>query len=195
MIITSISERVILPGIIFSFIMLFLTFIFGRFFCGWVCPLGATIDIGGKVRKNILYRKSFPNRKLRISKFIILGIIALFSLFGVQLAWILDPMVIMARFVSLNLIPTITSISNSIFIYLIQQFNLYGWLYDFYRILKTTLLGVKPYYFDHSLIILLFFIVIVSTPLFVKRYWCRGLCPLGAFYALVCAILDASKKR
>jgi MauM/NapG family ferredoxin protein len=184
-IITSISERIILPGMIFALTMLVLTLIFGRFFCGWVCPLGTLIDgAGGLHRKKIRPTSNEVNRKIRKVKFVILGIIAVFAIFGVQVAWILDPIVIMARFVSLNLIPTVTLILDRAFVVLIQNFEMYGPVYDFYRALKTSILGVQVHYFSSSLLIFLFFVIVLSTILVLPRFWCRVVCPLGAFYAL-----------
>ena len=52
MFITSISQRLILSGIIFSLMMVLLAFILGRFFCGWVCPLGTIIDMAGLETKH-----------------------------------------------------------------------------------------------------------------------------------------------
>jgi MauM/NapG family ferredoxin protein len=93
-------------------------------------------------------------------------------------------MVISARFVSLNLIPTITLLINKSFEGLIRSFGLYGWLYDFYRDLQTSILGVRVRYFSHSLAIFLFFYAIIVWAVYLKRSWCRGLCPLGALYSL-----------
>jgi MauM/NapG family ferredoxin protein len=184
MIVTSISERLILAGIIFSFVMLLLTLIFGRFFCGWVCPLGTMIDIAGYFNKGRRQLTDAQNRKLRSPKFFILSVVFIASFFGLQIAWILDPMVISARLVSLNLIPTTTLLINRSLEGLIKTFGLYGWLYDFYRSLQTSFLGVKIRFFAHSIVIFLFFYAIIVWAVYLKRSWCRGLCPLGAFYAL-----------
>jgi len=105
MFITSISERIVLGGIIFAVLMALLTLILGRFFCGWVCPFGTVIDIVGSIRKRRIELEDNINKRLRQPKFYILGIITILAIIGIQVAWILDPIVIMARFVSLNFIP------------------------------------------------------------------------------------------
>ncbi|MBN1522210.1 MAG: 4Fe-4S binding protein, partial [Candidatus Aureabacteria bacterium] len=180
---TSISERIILPGIFLSLAMIVLTIVFGRFFCGWICPLGTSIDAVGAIRKRGKVLKDRENKRLRSIKFIIFAIIFLFAFAGVQVSWVFDPIVIMARFVSLNLIPTVTLAIDKSFSSLIRSFDFYGPLYDFYRSLKTSFLGVKVFYFSHALNIFIFFLAILATSLFVKRSWCRALCPLGALYA------------
>lgn len=105
MIFISISERIILPGIIFAAAMLALTLVFGRFFCGWLCPLGSTIDLIGSFRRR--KRKTREevdslNAKVRKPKFILLAAIALFAVAGIEIAWVFDPMAIFARFISLG---------------------------------------------------------------------------------------------
>ena len=182
--ITSISQRILLPGVAFCAAMLILTFILGRFFCGWICPLGTTIDIVGALKRKSSKPTDALNSKIRKGKFIILTVIFIFAALGIQIAWLFDPMVIMGRFVSLNLIPTVTLILNKAFISTIQGLNMYGPLYDFYRTLKSSLLGVRVAYFDHSLLIFLFFVFIAGSALFLKRFWCRVICPLGALYSL-----------
>ncbi|MFC1666462.1 4Fe-4S binding protein [Candidatus Omnitrophota bacterium] len=186
MIFISISERVILPGIVFAIFMLILTLALGRFFCGWVCPLGTIIDICGAValRKRKTRLAESKNKKLRSIKFYIVGFTAAASFLGIQLAWIFDPMVIVARFISLNLIPSLTSILDNIFIFLIRQLNFYGPLYDLYRGLKASFLGTHPHYFAHSGIVFTFFLLISLSVLIARRLWCRAICPLGALYSV-----------
>jgi len=184
MIMTSVSERVIVPGLALSIIMLLLTAIFGRFFCGWICPLGTAIDMAGSLGKKERMENDILNARIRKAKFIILAAIGTSAAFARQVAWIFDPMVIMARFVSLNLIPAVTFLINGMFIILIKEFHLYGPMQDLYRAIKPTILGVKVYYFAHSGIILMVFVLVSGLSLLFRRFWCRALCPLGALYAL-----------
>ncbi|MFC1548489.1 4Fe-4S dicluster domain-containing protein [Candidatus Omnitrophota bacterium] len=181
---TSISERLILPGIIFAAAMIVLALVLGRFYCGWICPLGTMIDLTGSSCKKKVKPTHSANRKLRKIKFILLGIMFVFALAGFQVAWTLDPMGIMARFVSLNLIPTVTLLFNKFFILLIRNFEMYGAVYDLYRGLKASFLGIRVHYFYSSGIIFAVFVLVCGSSLFISRFWCRVICPLGALYAL-----------
>lgn len=184
MVITSISERLVLSGIAASLVSCLLAAILGRFFCGWFCPLGAMFDF---CRSRYPGRKSagaLPRRAYRV-KFGILAVLFLLAILGLQEVWLLDPIVISARFVSLNLIPALTYAVNHSFIFLIKTFNLYGGFYDFYHLLKESILGVKVYYFSHSLVIFLSTAALILASLAIARLWCRMLCPLGAGYGLL----------
>ena len=182
-IVTSISERIILPGLLVAGAMLVLTLIVGRFFCGWVCPLGTAIDMAGSLRRKRQALSDGVNRGMRSVKFLFLGAIGIAALFGRQVAWVLDPMVIVARFVSLNLIPAVTAALNNTFIFLIRDLHIEA-LRGVYRALKPTVLGIQVHFFPHTFLILAYFLAVVLAGLFVSRLWCRMLCPLGALYAL-----------
>lgn len=177
--VTSLSERIFLAGLISSLVMLLLAFVFGRLFCGWACPLGSLIDAAGAFR-----RRRGPGSPYW-PKFLLLALIGLLAAAGVQAAWLFDPIVIAARFVSLNLIPAIIVSVDGAFVFLIRSFGLYGGVYDFYRQLKSSVLGIDPRFFSHSLVILASFAAIMAWAFFVLRGWCRSACPLGALYALM----------
>lgn len=146
MLITSISERALISGTLLSVSMLILTVIGGRFFCGWICPLGTTIDAAGSLTKKIIPEKDVLNNKIHPIKYLILGIILILAIFGLQEAWLLDPIVIMARFISLNLIPFVTSTITYIFTLLIREFGSQGSIGDVYHSMKASILGVKVAY-------------------------------------------------
>jgi len=163
---------------LFSIITLVLSLIIGRFFCGWICPLGTIIDICGA-------RAKTRDPGFRQIKYYVLGAIVVFAFLGVQIKWIFDPLVITARFISLNFIPSFTLALDKAFVFLITSLDFYTPLYDFYRLLKASVLGAKIYYFPHSLVTLSFFAAICSLVIITKRFWCRIICPLGAIYSII----------
>jgi len=182
---TSLSERLIIPGALASGTMVLLTLLLGRFFCGWICPLGCVIDMAGSGTRKRAEINDVVNKKIRRYKFYILGLITLFAIWGKQIAWFFDPTVIMGRFVSINLIPFATSIFDSAFIFLIKIFRAVPELKDAYHFLKPTILGVKAYFFSNAGIIFIYFLFAVLGALFMRRLWCRTICPLGALYSII----------
>jgi ferredoxin len=127
---------------------------------------------------------ALPARYYRV-KFILLTVIFLLAVFGIQAAWLMDPLVIAARFLSLNLIPSLAYAVNKLFIYVIQTFELYGDFYDFYRSLKDSFLGINIFVFSHSLLVFFSTALLIASSFVVARLWCRLLCPLGAGYGLL----------
>lgn len=162
MVMTSISGRVILPGFLFVICMTALTFLLGRFFCGWVCPLGTVIDVSASVRKKHPALNDRDNMIFRKVKFYLLGIFAISALLGKELSWLLDPLVILSRFVSSNLIPALKIIGDTSHFSAAFSENL-----------------------DASPIIFISFLAILASAIILRRFWCRVLCPLGAVYALL----------
>ena len=57
---TMLASRAIHAALFLSLVLVAATLLFGRFFCGWVCPLGTLIDF----RENLFpRRKNAPGRK------------------------------------------------------------------------------------------------------------------------------------
>ena len=184
MIFASLSEGTMLPGIMPALVMLGLTVALGRFFCGWICPLGAAIDAAGSINRKRKCLRDKTNSFIRSVKYFFLAAILACAMMGLQTAWIVDPLVMAARFVSLNFIPAVTFATDRFFIFLIRDLGLHGAVYDAYRSLGESILGVKVYYFANAGIILAVFLAVISASLLVPRLWCRAMCPLGALYSI-----------
>lgn len=100
------KTRIILaiPSLIFVILTLFL----GRFFCWWVCPLGTIFDLlSNKKLVNLKFGR-FIN-KIRNLRFYILIFFLIGSiLLSIQLIWLMDPIVMLIRFLTLSITPFFT---------------------------------------------------------------------------------------
>jgi MauM/NapG family ferredoxin protein len=173
-----IGSRAIIATMLWAGILLILTLVFGRFFCGYLCPLGTLIDfsdfifIGKKHKRESLDPK--PNR--RIKYYLLAGVIAA-SLLGANFLAFLSPMSIAPRIFTLTLYPPllwlVTATTDLIRPLLLSMgFDNFTQL-DFGRL-----------YFGSAYATLVFFAALIVPNYWRRRFWCRYVCPTGAFLSL-----------
>jgi len=94
----SISVKIIQPFLIITLGMSVLALLVGRFFCGWVCPLGTLIDITGT---RLLKKRGEKNKttRARYIKFFILTGVLTSAILGGWMVWFFDPLMILDRFI------------------------------------------------------------------------------------------------
>lgn len=92
-----------------AWILLGITALSGRFFCGWICPLGTVLEVLPSPRARRLSRssrlrpkdfrgKTIEEGHLRLRfKYLFLAVLVLLLLLGTNLFWIFDPLVIANR--------------------------------------------------------------------------------------------------
>jgi len=169
-----------------ALIPLIMTMVFGRFFCGWVCPFGALNQFftwlgSRRQRKKIAVSRS----SLRL-KYLLLIILLVASLFASQLLGWLDPFALLTRSSSVALVPGANFLAQHA---LQSGAQNQGWvgkiikpLYDFSR---RFLLTVRQRTFLQAAAIGLIFFGLLLLNLYRRRFFCNSLCPLGAVYGFV----------
>ncbi|MCM8812574.1 MAG: 4Fe-4S binding protein [Candidatus Omnitrophica bacterium] len=181
---TALSERVVLPGMAAAVCMVLSAVVLGRFFCGWVCPLGSCFDLWAAALR--IRRDRLPPRLLnglRRLKFAGLAVSALLAAAGVQSAWVADPLVIFGRFISLTVIPALTAALDAVLVGLMRYAGWGPLLLDLYRQWQRSFLGVHTVFFSNAAVIFAATAILCATVLAARRFWCRIVCPLGALYA------------
>jgi len=84
-------------------LMVAATLLLGRFFCGWICPLGTTLDLlTPKIRKTAPIQALKGNTKY----WLLLPLLSA-SLFNLNLSGLLDPIAILLRGLTFFLYPLI----------------------------------------------------------------------------------------
>jgi len=179
---TFLTTKKFIGTLFIAIIILALSVALGRYFCGWICPLGTTVDFGDWLSKNFRKKKSNPSRKLRTWKFSILIIVLVAALFSVQLIWFFDPIVLMTRTITTAIYPLFAFLTESTLNILLSLGILQDPLFSVYDFLRETVLPIEPLYFQQGILFALILIGILLFGLIARRFWCRYLCPLGALF-------------
>jgi MauM/NapG family ferredoxin protein len=170
-----------------SLIILGLTLLLGRFFCGWICPLGITIDATDRIfnrkKRNILLR---AGKKVNIKpyKFLVLLVSIILSIAGIHASGIIDPLSLSFRSYSTALYPYFDSLLKLIFLGLYYVPFANSISEPVYAILKDSVLAFNDIQFHGHLTVFLIFLLVIALSLFARRFWCQSLCPLGAALSL-----------
>jgi len=160
------------------------TVFLGRVFCGWICPLGTLNNMVSVLKKQ--QRKTAAIDWYRFKYYILIFFLTS-SLFSLQLTGIIDPISLLIRSFSLAVYPLTSSATNAIFDagyntnipYLV---SISEFLSLFLK--KVFLPFQQPFYLQSAFIGLLFFFVL-GLNLLERRFWCKYLCPLGAFLGIL----------
>ncbi len=172
-----------------SLITVALTIFLGRFFCGWVCPLGAINTAIGALRMRSLKpgrsEGRFPG--WRPVKYYVLVFVLVAALFGWNAAGFLDPISLTIRSLAIGYNPAVNKIARAALetgaglnIPVVSP-GLDGLLTK----MSGTVLSFNQPIFRQSLFIGLIFTAILGLNFLAPRFWCRYLCPLGALLGLI----------
>ncbi|MBT4089602.1 MAG: 4Fe-4S binding protein [Deltaproteobacteria bacterium] len=174
--ITTISSRHFLGGLIPAVVIILLTIFLGRFFCGHICPLGTTLDVADKVFA-VPYKKRKNVGYLRSLKYLVLIALTGASLFGVSYIFLVSPLSLITRFYGLMILPAVnylTGGAHQILFPLWEQLDINALLF----------FQIKSLRYQTQFFVLLFFTGLFSLSRITPRFWCRYLCPAGALFAL-----------
>jgi len=181
----AIIQDVFVPALVVTVATLFL----GRIFCGWICPLGTTLDIADKI---FYRRRRSPNsRNYRRLKYYLLAGLIVTAIFTSQAVYLLDPIALITRTVILAFIAPLQMalrwLNDVAASWSSGNFGPLVWLGAFLSSLlgRSTFVTNSQLYFRSALIAFAVFAVIVGLNSLSRRYWCRNLCPLGALLGLL----------
>ncbi|MFB3779769.1 MAG: DUF6599 family protein [Bryobacteraceae bacterium] len=182
-IVNALSTRTLYHGLLWSLIVIVPTLFLGRFFCGWVCPLGTLNHWVGnwKSEKKRGPRRIESNRYQgwqRLKYYILIVVLAA-ALLGSALAGLADPIALTVRSVALSIHPAANyGLTASV-----------DWMYSrglrspaeaLAYVFRKTMLSFKQPYFRQGFSLGILFLAILALNLRSTRFWCRALCPLGA---------------
>ncbi len=159
---TGLATRSLFNKLVWALPIIVLTMIFGRFFCGWMCPMGVlhhSLSWLNRTRKTQDRVKANAPRPTQQIKYVVLTVMLAMSAMGsLQVGW-LDPIASTWRGLSTSLVP---AASNT-------AFGLYQ--------------GER--HFQHGTLIAALFFGALALNFVRPRLYCRVLCPLGALLGLL----------
>jgi MauM/NapG family ferredoxin protein len=180
----------------FAIVLVFLTLLLGRFFCGWVCPLGTTLDISDRIFfKRFKRPKIKYNVKLRNIKYYILIGFLVSAVFSLQIIWLMEPISIVTRSYGIILYPYFSYVTRSTFdtLYRVKGVNIIS--ERVYSLFRNYLLPLEQPTTRMLLLFFSVFAVIVLLSILQRRFWCRNLCPLGGLLGLLSTRLSFWRRR
>ena len=188
----ALSTRALYRGLLWSLAILIPTMFLGRFFCGWICPLGSLHHFFGSMRSERKRGKQLieSNRYKRwqTTKYYLLFAFLVAALMGTGIFGWLDPISLLVRSLGLSILPGTSYALRAVLHGLeasrygpVQSVGsvlhfLFGWL---------LLISLKQPYFRQGIWLGVIFIFLVALNFRVTRFWCRALCPLGALLGVV----------
>ncbi|MFH1809282.1 MAG: 4Fe-4S binding protein [Pseudomonadota bacterium] len=161
------SALVWVPTLLGSLVLVVMTLVVGRAFCGWLCPLGTLLDGMARVLRPPESRFSLAqHQRMQHWKYVLLTVVVIGALLSSQWIYLLDPLVLLFRATAGGLWPAFTAVLPD-----------------------DALPGTwhTPYHGIAFLPLALLLTVLGLTALS-PRFYCRYLCPLGAFYGLLARV-------
>ncbi len=155
---TLITTHTVYSGLIFSLITLVATIALGRVFCNWLCPFGTLHHFVGWAFGRFTTKQRIEVNRYRnmyAVKYIILIAMLVAAVFGSLQIGLLDPIATIHRSFTVSVIPALQTAAP----------NQFG---------DTRIYQV-------AWVIGIMLLVLVGLNLIIPRFFCRVLCPLGAF--------------
>jgi polyferredoxin len=199
--VNALASHSLYRGLIWSLLILVPTLFLGRFFCGWICPMGTLQHFVGNMPSEAKRGKERieANRYKRwqTGKYVVLiaGLVA--ALFGSAAIGWLDPFSLLVRSFGLSILPAFNAAARAALTPLetsqVAAIKTTG--QTLHTILHYTVLDLRQPHYAQGLVLGVLFIAILALSLRVTRLWCRAVCPLGALLGTVSrwSILGLSK--
>jgi polyferredoxin len=179
------SRKILLTSLV-GLVLVGVALVFGRAWCGWLCPLGSLIDL-------FSFKKWFK-RKIRIAegwravKTILLIVILSAAIFGNLSLLILDPITIFYRTFTIAVWPALDWVVTAAETGLYRISALQNGVAAFDSVIRPAILPYNQAFGRGALLLFGFFLVILVLNLLTERFWCRYLCPLGGLLGLLAKV-------
>ncbi|MGD8465939.1 MAG: 4Fe-4S binding protein [Anaerolineae bacterium] len=181
MLTASLAGRAVVSGIALAGITILLTLLFGRVWCGWLCPLGTLLEWLSPRRP----RLKAPAEGWRAAKYLTLFAILLAALLGNLTLLVLDPITILNRTLATTAWPALRYVVVQAEAFLYQFQFLWGPLDAVHTTIVQPLFQEVQPVFGLAFLLAFLFAGLVVLNWWAERFWCRYLCPLGGLLGLL----------
>jgi polyferredoxin len=187
----AIATHALYRGLLWSLVILLPTLLLGRFFCGWICPMGTLQHFVGHMPSEAKRGKQRIERnrykRWQTIKYVVLLAGLVTAAFGSMVIGWLDPFSLLVRSIGLSFLPAFDYAMRSALTLLEQSRVLWirGFAAGTHAVLSALVLDARQAHFEQSLVLGVLFFAILAASLRVTRLWCRSLCPLGALLGFV----------
>jgi polyferredoxin len=159
-----------------AILMAVATLLLGRFFCGWICPLGTVLDL---VTTRIAKSRPIAALKGNLKYWLLVPILSA-SLFNLNLSGLLDPIAILLRGLTFFFYPLL---GLSARIGWVEFYHLVGERRDTlapaWNLLHNHLLPFRETLYPLAFLSAVILLGVIFLERYEERNWCRNLCPLG----------------
>jgi polyferredoxin len=164
---TVLTTHTLYRPLLWALLTITLTIMFGRFFCGWVCPFGSLHHFVGFLGR----RGKKTSQKIKLNRYrraqqikyyiliVFLAMAAFPSVAATLQTGLLDPIAVMTRSFNLVLLPIADSSAN--------------------------LISVPRRFYEGAWLVFAIFVAAVLLNLVIPRFYCRFVCPLGALFGVI----------
>ena len=186
------ASRTFLASSALALSVVVLTLVFGRVWCGWLCPLGTLLDW--------IPLRNWRRNTVKVSegwrgvKYGLLMTVLVAAVFTNLTLLVLDPLTILFRTLSTAVWPAVDQIVTAV------ETSLYGVpllqpaVGAFDRLVRPVALPIEPVFYRYTLLYAGFFLGVIATNLLAPRFWCRYVCPLGALLGLLSKVAPVRRK-
>jgi polyferredoxin len=182
----ALAAHALYRGLLWSLSILLPVMFFGRFFCGWICPMGTIHHFFGSLKSEKKRGKQGIDanryKPWQRTKYVILIAVLVAALCGAGLVGWFDPFSLLVRSMGLSVLPAVNYASNSMLNALEHSDGglLQATGTALHAALAATILNFKQPHFRQGVYLGLIFLLLLAANAWVTRFWCRALCPLGA---------------
>jgi polyferredoxin len=197
----ALASRALYHGLLWSLTVLIPTLFLGRFFCGWICPMGSIHHFFSSLKSERKRGKQLVEsnryKRWQTTKYYILVTVLVAAILGSGIVGWFDPLSLLVRSLSLSILPGLNyALSSGLHALEQSRFEAVqtaGSALHF--IFGALVLNFRQPYFRQGIYLGLIFVFLLALNFRVSRFWCRALCPLGATLGLLSrwSVLGLSK--